>query len=205
MLLNQVMIARILPALFVFGFAGLVFAEDTTSVTATNPPKTDFTPERPAYLYFKEGTLTRDGKMKINVDITLDGEIPNALNDRKVVYSFTFDVDNNGATGTKFITFPGFGSDITFDLVKEEKETKFFPNSGTLVYKGKKVDIKVSKLKVSGDKITCQLSSELFGAYDSLRMYAMSNQEFFERGLSKGNDNVDQFPRKGALTLGREK
>lgn len=176
-----------------------LLAEDT--VTLTNPPPPAFTETKPGYLYFKEGTFSRVGTNRLLVDLTLCEPLPSRLSDVRVAYHIVFDIDSNKATGTESTNFPGFGWDISAYIIKPKGSNRFDGSSSELKYKNRTTDIRVSKLKVSGDKVTCELSSELFGAFDQLRGYAVSYQSQYDGDDRTSKTWVDQLPRKSAFKL----
>lgn len=178
----------------------MAFAADDISVSFENPPP-NVSEGKPDYLHFKKGTFTRTGKNKLAVDIDLAGKLPNNLSDKKISFTIGFDIDNKASTGSEAITFPGLGVDISANIFKPIGTNKFDGDSGSLVLKSRSVDINVSKLKVNDDKITCELSSPLFGEYPSLRLYVLSHVTEGKQGLTTSSTTVDQLPRKGALTL----
>jgi len=191
------------PFLFSLFLLPLVaLAADGPSVSHENPPP-KVAEGKPDYLNFKKGTFSRAGKNKIDVDIELAAKLPNNLSDQKITFSINFDIDNNAATGTESISFPGLGLDISAFIIKPVGTNKYDGSSGTVVVKGRSVDIEVSKLKVNGDKISCELSSTLFGEYPSLRVYALSKVVGSKQGMTTSSTAVDQLPRGGALTLGK--
>ncbi len=178
------------------------FAQATQTVT--NPPPPAFSEDKPGFLYFREGTFTRSGKNRLAVDITMDEPMPSNLIERKVGFHFVFDIDNNQGTGKESLTFPGFGKDISAYILKEKGTNRFEGSSAEVKIANRTEDIRVSKVKVDGNKISCELSSDLFGKYDSLRVYVLSYQSFYERGKELEQNWIDQLPRRGAFKLSSE-
>lgn len=181
--------------------AGSLLAEDG-SASFQNPAPPAPSEERPGYIYFNKGTFTRLSKNKIAADIELAGKLPSNFPDKRIVYQFNFDIDNNRATGTESIAFPGFGMDIWAWAMKEQGTNRFEDGSTEAVFQGRTSNIRITKLKVDDNKITCELSSELFGEFPVLRVYMTSHLMETDRNnkvLSKAV--VDQLPRRGALTL----
>jgi len=170
-------------------------------VKVTNPPAPAPTEQKPAYLYFREGTFARTGNQRVTCEIKLDQKMPLAARKQKIVFFLAFDIDNDGTTGTQYITFPGFGKDIAVWLTKEPNQSRFVPDSSTLIAKGKKHEIEVTKSRVDDETISFELKSELFAYYPTCRVYAMSNHTFFEKGMESAEITVDQLPRRGAVTL----
>ncbi len=190
--------------LFLFSFlfillANNLVAEPTTSFENPAPPAP--TESKPDFLYFKKGTFTRAGKNKLAIELELAGKLPSNLSDRKVAFHISFDIDNNKSTGTEPVTFPGYGKDLSAYIIKPEGSNRFDGSSEEVIFQGRKQDIRVSKLKVGDDKVSCELSSELFGKFPSLRMLVMSYQSFTEKGMEVNKTWVDQLPRGGAVKL----
>lgn len=189
------------PILFALLFLPLVaFGADGVSVSHENPPAQP-TEAKPEYLFFKKGTFTRTGKNKIDVEIDLAGKLPNNLSDKYISFSIGFDIDNNAASGSESIAFPGLGVDISAWVFKPIGTNKYDSSSGSVVVKSRARDIRISKLKVNDDKISFEMSSELFGEYPSLRLYVISSVSESDQGLRTSKTSVDQLPRGGALTL----
>ncbi len=188
-------------------FATLAILSSSLSIKAgepvkhTNPAPPAFSDEKPAYLYFKEGTFTRTGAHRMECELKLAGEIPLSSRKQEIVYTLNFDIDNDGSTGKEFITFPGFGKDVTVWLKKDPNQSKFAAYPGTLVVKGKNYDVEITQFKVNKDTVSIEMKSELFADYPVSRVYAMSNHTFFDKGVESSDISVDQFPRKGALSI----
>ena len=170
-------------------------------VKHTNPVQTSFSDEKPAYLYFKEGAFTRTGSQRVDFEVQLAGEIGLAARKQEVVFTISFDIDNTASTGREAITFPGLGVDATVWLKKEPNLSKFNAYSDEVMVGGKKYEIEITQSKVSNDKIEVSMKSELFAKYPDFRVYALSKHTFLEKGRETSEIVVDQFPRRGALTI----
>jgi len=188
-------------------FATLAILSTSLSLKAgepvkhTNPAPPAFSDEKPAYLYFTEGSFTRTGAQRVEFEVKLAGEIGLEARKQEVIYMIGFDIDNNGSTGKEAITFPGFGKDAIVWLKKEPNLSKFNEYSDEVVVGGKTYKIEIMQSKVSNDKIEVAMKSELFAKYPEFRVYAMSKHTFLEKGRETSEIVVDQFPRKGALTV----
>jgi len=176
------------------------------TVHLENPAVANYTDEKPDYLYFKDLTLTRKTKNGFEVEITLAGKIPSNMKD-KIVYYIGFDIDNNASTGSAATTAPNFGQDIGVWIVKDKGTNRFQEETGSMVYHGKKVDITVTGLRVSDDKISFKMRSELFGAFDSFKFFGSANRTIYSGNgeLVTSNVEVDQIPRKGTALFKDEK
>lgn len=180
------------------------WAAEPVKIFFENPaPPGNYSEEKPDFLYFKDITITRKEKLELHFDVTLCGKIA-AQTDNKVTFYFGFDIDADQTTGTSSLTFPDFGQDIGIFFVKKRGSSRFEDSAGTLVYQGKKLTFKIGQAKVRGDKIEFDVRSELFGNFPRFRVFAQSEQEFFERELKVKDQDVDQIPRGGAILVPSE-
>lgn len=170
-------------------------------VKHTNPVPASFSDDKPAYLYFKEGSFTRTGVHRVEFEAQLAGEIGLAARKQEVIFLISFDIDNTASTGKEYITFPGLGVDATVWLKKEPNLSKFNAYSDEVVVGGKTYEIEIIQSKVSNDKIQVAMKSELFAKYPEFRVYVQSKHTFLEKGRETSEVVVDQFPRRGALTI----
>lgn len=177
-------------------------ATDGTPVSVTNPPAPAATEEKPGYLYFKEGLITRTSKTKLDFDITLAEEIPaNIDRDRTVTFWVKFDVDNDASTGRAAITFPSFGKDVVCRIYKARGTNRWQTDSGTMTLKGRKDTVDISKLKVAGDKLTFEVSSSAFSGRPVMRALMTSCTTVFDDGEEASANTTDQLPRGGAFAI----
>ncbi|MBN8708589.1 MAG: hypothetical protein BGO12_18555 [Verrucomicrobia bacterium 61-8] len=177
-------------------------AADGTPVIVTNPPAPAATEEKPGYLYFKEGLITRTSKTKLDFDITLAEEIPaNIDRDRTVTFWVKFDVDNNASTGRASITFPSFGKDIVCCIYKPRGTNRWQTYSSTLTLKGRKETVDLSKVKVNGNKLSFQASSQAFSGRPEMHALMSSCIGQYDDGEETSANTTDQLPRGGAFTI----
>lgn len=177
-------------------------AADRMPTIVTNPEAPAPTEIKPIYCYFKEGTITRKSKTKVEFDITLAGDVPNTFDrDTVVHYWVAFDIDANPQTGSASISFPGFGQDIGCHISKARGTARFTSTDGEATIKGKKETITLSKLKVDGNKLSFELTSPIFGDYPQTKALLMAGTSRFENGVESSSVTADQLPRGGAFTI----
>lgn len=177
-------------------------AAEGTPVVVTNPPAPAATEDKPDYLYFKEGLITRKSKTTLDFDITLAAEIPaNFDRDRTVTFWVKFDVDNDASTGRAAITFPSFGKDVVCRIYKPRGTNRWQTDSGTMVLKGRKETVDLTKVKVNGNKLTFQASSQAFSGRPEMRALMSSCTSQYDDGEETSANTTDQLPRGGAFTI----
>ncbi len=177
------------------------FALDATPVVVTNPPA-PATEDKPGYLYFKEGVITRKSQSILDFDITLAEEIPNNFDrDRTVTFWVKFDVDNDASTGHAAITFPSFGKDVVCCIYKARGTNRWQTYSSTMLLKGRKETVDLSKVKVNGNKLSFQASSQAFSGRPEMRAFMSSCMGQYDGGEETSSNTTDQLPRGGAFTI----
>lgn len=177
-------------------------AEESAPLVIENPAPTSHSELKPDYLYFTKGVITRTGKMSLGVELTMGAKLDPVTKD-KVSFWMGFDIDNDPATGGANVSSPKFGQDIGFWIIKEPGTSRFQELSSAAVVGGKSQDIKVSGLKISGDTLSFNLRSELFGNNDVSKVYFTSSIKRFDKGVEISATDVDQLPRKGFGVLTR--
>lgn len=179
-------------------FSSPIFAEESEttkkSITvAGSPVKEAYSVDRPDYLHFKEVTLTREGTQRLKFDITLQGKMPASLKN-EVSFYIGFDIDCDPSTGGVDLNHRGFGQDIGIFIVHKQNDTRFHASSNTVEYKGRKREITISGLKVSGDKMEVELRSELFSQFDTFKFFLSVSQIHFEQGKQISDTQVHTTP-----------
>ncbi|TXI83317.1 MAG: hypothetical protein E6Q40_11190 [Cupriavidus sp.] len=177
-------------------------AAERTPVIVTNPDAPAATEDKPAFLYFKEGIITRKGKNKIEFDLTMADSIPAGTDrNRELVFWVKFDLDNTTKTGKAPITFPSFGQDIFCCIYKPRGTSQWKTYSDTSNITGRSETLEISKVRVSGDKVGFELSSPLLGEFPVSRCLLLSGTSQFEKGAETSGNTTDQLPRGGAFTI----
>ncbi len=139
-----------------------VEAEERKPVVITNPPAPAATEDKPTFLYFKEGIITRKGKNKIEFDLTMADSLPSGPDrNRELVFWVKLDLDSTTKTGRAPITFPDFGQDIFCCIYKPRGTSQWKTYSDTSNITGRSETLDISKVRVSGNKVGFELSSPL--------------------------------------------
>lgn len=149
--------------------------------------------QKPAFMCFKEVVATREGDQRINFKITLEGEIPSDKN-LGIVYYVRFDLDQGPSRGTFTAGTPDFGRDISFRIYREKASALFKSKSSTAYIDGRRREITLSGLRVSGSTIEVSARSELFRIYNPLRFYVLSLLTIYNKGESVSEIGVDKTP-----------
>lgn len=173
------------------------------SVTLTGSPS-NFSDERPDYLHLKEAILTRKSKTSYNVDVTLAAPLPNNIKEDVVYFYVGFDIDNNANTGRTTASNPDFGQDIGAYVRKRFGTNRFVPDDGTAKIDGKSEAVKVTNLKMTGDKVSFDLRSSLFGDHDTFKFFVCSRATKFKNGEEISSIQVDTLSSRGPTTFGRD-
>ena len=159
-------------------------------------PKGGFSDEKPAYMWFKDLSITKTSKLSYDVEMTLFGEVPSNMED-KLYYYLGFDIDNNKSTGGASVTAPNFGNDISIWIVKDAKTNRFEGKSGELKYRGVVQDITLSTVKVAGDKVTFKMRSPLFGMSDTFKFFGSATITRYDaKGEVINERKFPPFPEK---------
>lgn len=167
-------------------------AKKTLTVTC-KPPEGAFSDQRPDYLHIKEVVITRTGAQRLQFEVTMLGEIPKNPKESVSIY-FGFDIDQDPSTGGVAAHSPNFGQDLGFSIYQNQGDTHFQIASNSVEFKGRSREIKVSGLKVRGDKIEVDVRSELFSMFDSFKFFVSASQRIFEKGKQVSSTQVSTSP-----------
>lgn len=152
--------------------------------------ETSFSESRPDYLHFKDVTLTRESKTSYQVEATLAASLPNSFKQDEVSFYVGFDIDNSTSTGDVG-SAPQFGQDIGVAIIKRFGTNRFVAEEGMATIKGRKESVKITNLKMNGDKIYFDLRSSLFGDHDTFKFFICSRAVFMENGVRTSSIQVD--------------
>jgi len=190
----------ILPAIsaaFLFVLPSARAGDD--SVTVANPPPPAFTQDMPGFLYFKEGTVTRSGPKTLDFHLVMDDSLPSDARRQQLKIRVNFDIDNDGSTGRVPKRFPGFGLDLSVNLIKERNVSRWGFTTDTDGFRGL-ASVAVRGFSFQEDVIEFQIESPSFSTFPVSRLLVLSAHTLHERGTDT-ETWVDQWPRKGAITL----
>jgi hypothetical protein len=190
----------ILAALILIGGVTLTASSFAQSITLTAKPPSQTSVEKPAYLHFKDAVITRLTKTKYQFDVTLQAKIERHTRDQ-IIFYVGFDIDDNAATGETAAASPNFGRDIGVFIIKPAGSNKFDAATNQAEVLGKLEEMKPSNAKVSGDKLTFELRSNLFADYDRFKFFLSSQLVRYDRGQKVGDVQVDTLSSKGAVTF----
>lgn len=182
-----------------------VEAEERKPVVITNPPAPAATEDKPTFLYFKEGIITRKGKNKVEFDLTMADSLPSGPDrNRELVFWVKLDLDSTTKTGRAPITFPDFGQDIFCCIYKPRGTSQWKTYSDTSNITGRSETLDISKVRVSGNKVGFELSSPLLGEFPVSKCLLLSGTSKFENGEETSGNTTDQLPREGAFAIARD-
>lgn len=145
-------------------------------------PSYVFSAEKPGYLHFKEVTVTRNTKYSLDFDFVLQEPLPNRLpKGEGVRYKVYFDLNEVVASYIEKKISPDFASDLIISIFKNPESSRYDSWVGLLQVGNTVHEIKVTKLKVDGDRVSFSARCKLFGEVEGLR-FAVST------GLLRGKD-----------------
>lgn len=127
------------------------------------PERTDLSDENPGYLHFKDITVRRASSKKLEVKISLQGEIPRKNPpDVSVHYRVYFDLADYEMENP-LLKLEGFKDDLFVGISRLSGATTFAPGTRELLtYRGKAWDSGVGSLRVGKDSLSFDVNSDLF-------------------------------------------
>jgi hypothetical protein len=170
------------------------------SITLAAKPASQTSEEKPAYLHFKEAVVTRLTKTKYQFDVTLQAKIERNTRDQIIFYA-GFDIDDSAATGSAAAASPSFGQDIGVFIIKPPGSNKFDAGTNYANVFGKREEMKPSHVKVSGDKLSFELRSDLFADHDRFKFFLSSQLIRYDKGQKVADIQVDTLSSNGAVTF----
>lgn len=194
--------------LFPLAVASIVLAcpvgSAAQSLTFEQPPPTyAYDAAKPAYLHFKEVTVTRNSKFSLDFDFTLQAPLPSRfVRGEGVRYKVYFDFDGAKSDFNEKKIPPDFVSDLIISVYQNPNTSRFDSWVSVVQVENTVHEIKVTKLKAKDDKISFSARCELFGKLTGVRfavstglLDAKSGKSTQDRG---GQDSkVFQVPFQG--------
>ena len=160
-------------------------------------PPASYSPEKPAFAFFKEITVTRKSSRALDFDITLQGPIPkNMPKDYGVNYYVYFDIADI-ETGAARREKGDFKTDtyVSIFLTPNSPSSRDFKTTTIdVLFRSKKWIFEVGNVRVSDDKLSFNVTSNLFSEKDvPLRMRLVGSTTFWEGGnTSKHNQKINE-------------
>jgi hypothetical protein len=125
---------------------------------------------KPAYLHFKEVTVTRNSKYSLDFDFTLQAPLPSRFpKGEGVRYKVYFDFDGTKSEFNEKKIAPDFVSDLIISVFQNPNTSRFESWVSLVRVENTVHEIKVTKLKAKDDKISFSARCELFGKLTGLR------------------------------------
>lgn len=139
------------------------YAQAQPVVVTMPDPHVTYTPEEPACLYFKEIAVTRVSQRKIDVELTLRGDLQIKMpHGRGLCYRIFFDVDGVSKSSPLYNN-NGFVEDQYVNIFRDPGSSGFGVSMDyPLNYRSKVWDMSAPSLRANKDKITLSVISDFF-------------------------------------------
>jgi len=165
------------------------------------PPDYAYDESRPDYLHFKKVAITRTSKYSLSFEFMLQGQLPNRFpRGEGVRYKVYFDLDGLVCDYQEKKVPPDFASDLIISIYQNPNTSRFDSWVDLIRVRNKIYEIKVTKLRASGDQIWFDARCQLFGEVEGLRFVFSSGRLVKEDGKnhdkSVQNSNVHAVPYK---------